>query len=195
MFLKNRREENSEVCGQLISLGGTKMEDGRTWGHSQVLMSRCYKITNSSIELDKMTRIKSFQITSSHNNTTCSGSSTPRLMNAAYIDLEPAESSVLKAVIYGGQSADTGLTSDEIVMIQGTIIEDINKAKISVTRYAAAHTYYTEYRVPEGWPDGEHLVQVGEIPESRTGSKLSFLKKIGTSDLLVSIGGHSKQKS
>ena len=114
-------------------------------------------------------------------------------MNAAYIDLEPAESSVLKAVIYGGQSADTGLTSDEIVMIQGTIIEDINKAKISVTRYAAAHTYYTEYRVPEGWPDGEHLVQVGEIPESRTGSKLSFLKKIGTSDLLVSIGGHSKQ--
>jgi hypothetical protein len=115
-------------------------------------------------------------------------SSTPRLKNVACIDLEAAESSALKAIIFGGQSADTGLTLDEIIMIQGTIIEDINKAEIVVTRYPSS-----EYRIPEGWPDLQHLVQVGEIPESRTGSKLSFLKKIEIFDLLVSIVGHSKQ--
>ena len=32
MFLKNHQVQGSEVSGQLISLGGTKMENGRTLG-------------------------------------------------------------------------------------------------------------------------------------------------------------------
>ena len=192
MFLKNHQTVNSEVSGQLISIGGTKMEDGRTWSHSQVLFSRGFQVTNSGINLEKLTHLKSFQVTSSHKNKTSSGSSTPRLMNAAFCDLETPESSEIKAVIYGGQSVDSGLTSDEIVIIKGTITKDISKADIDVTRFPAAHTHYTEFRVPANWPDGRDLVQVGEIPEGRTASKLSFLKQIGSSDLLVSVGGHSK---
>ena len=192
MFLKNHQVQGSEVSGQLISLGGTKMEDGRTWGSSQDLMSRSFKITNSSIDLGKLSTLKSFQITASHKNRTSSGSSTPRLMNAAACDLENETSTEIKAILYGGQSVDNALTSDEIVLIQGTICEDLSKAKIDVTRYPAYHNHYTEFGVPQGWPDGSHLAQSGEIPEGRTGSKLSFLRKSGSSDLLVSIGGHTK---
>ena len=193
MFLKSRVSENTSLSAQLISVGGTKMEDGRTWSHSQDLMSRMIQITDTSLELGKLTHLKSFQVTSSHKNKTCTGSSTPRLMNAASCDLEPSESTSLRSILYGGQSVDSGLTSNEIVMISsGKLEEDISQSKIDVTRYPAVHEHYHEFGIPAGWPDGQHLVQLGDIPEGRTGSKLSFLRKAGSSDLLVSIGGHSK---
>ena len=180
------------VTGQLISLGGTKMEDGRTWGHSQDLMSRTFKITDTSIDLDKLTSLKSFQITASHKNRTSSGSTTPRLMNSAACDLEPPESSQVHAILYGGQSVDNGLTSDEIVLIKGTVDEDISVSKIEVTRYPSFHHHYSEFGIPAGWPDGSNLVQVGDVPEGRTGSALTLVRKVGSSFLLASIGGHSK---
>ena len=192
MFLKNHIITDTEVSGQLVSLGGTKMEDGRTWGSSQDLMSRTFSISNENIELGNLTSLKSFQVTSSHKNRTCSGSSIPRLTNAASCDLEPPESNTLRVIMYGGQSVDTGLTSDILVKIEGEVTEDIGNASIDVTRYPSAHKHFTQFEVPAGWPDGSHLVQLGEIPEGRTGSRLNLLKKIGSSDLLVSIGGHSK---
>ena len=192
MFLKNHVVNEGEVSGQCISLGGTKMEEGRTWGSSQDLMSRNFKISNSSLEMEKLSSLKSFQIPSSHKNRTCSGSSTPRLMNAAAIDLEPTNLSHLRVVMYGGQSADTGLTSDEIVVIEGEVTENIGDSKIEVTRYPAFHSHFSEFQVPLNWPDGSHLVQVGDVPEGRTGSALTFVRKVGSSDLLASIGGHSK---
>ena len=192
MFFKKFKTDGVEVCGQMLSLGGTKMEEGRTWGQSQDLMSRTIRLTNSSLEVGKLSHLKSFHVTSSHKNRTSSGSSTPRLMNAASCDLEPQESSEIRAVIYGGHLVDTGLTSDEIVVIKGKVIEDMSKATIDVTRYPACHKHYTEFNIPAGWPDGSHLVQLGEVPEGRTGSKLSHVRKCGSSDLLISVGGHSK---
>ena len=180
------------MSAQLISVGGTKMEDGKTWGHSQNLMSRTLKITDTSLELGNLTHLKSFAVTASHKNKTSSGSSTPRLMNAASCDLAPPESTGLKSILHGGQSVDSGLTSDEIVLICGELVEDISKSKIDVTRYPAAHQDYFEYGIPAGWPDGQHLVQLGDVPEGRTGSKLSLFRQIGSSNLIVSIGGHSK---
>ena len=112
MFLKNHDSTPDEVSGQLISLGGTRMEDGRTWGYSQDLMSRTFKISDSNIVLDKLTSLKTFQVTSSHKNSTSKGSSTPGLTNAAFCDLEPPTSNIIRAIVYGGQKVDTGLTSD-----------------------------------------------------------------------------------
>ena len=192
MFLKNHLVGGDDVRGQLISLGGCKMEDGRTWGHSQDLMSRTFQFSSSYLEVGKLSSLKGFQVTSSHKNRTSSGSSTPRLINAASYDAEPPTSKCLKAIIYGGQSVDSGLTSDEIVVIEGEIDEDISKSNIKVTRYPAYHTHYEEFQIPEGWPDGSHLAQVGQIPNGRSGSGLSLVRKIISSNLLVSIGGHSR---
>ena len=192
MFLKNHKVQGNQVTGQLVSLGGTKMEDGRTWNHSRDLMSRTFEITDASAELGKLSTLKSFQVTSSHKNRTCSGSTTPRLMNASYVDLEGPESGILKAVLYGGQSVDTGLTSDYIIMIEGVLESDISKCNMDVTIYPASHTHYYEFGVPEGWPDGSHLVQLGNVPEGRTGSGLSILRHVGSAVQLVSIGGHTR---
>ena len=109
------------------------MEDGRTWGHSSVIMCRKIQVSNTSMELRKLSNLKSFQVTASHKNTTSSGSSTPRLMNAASCDLENPESNLLRGVLYGGQSVDTGLTSDTLVLIQGQVEDEISKSKIEVT--------------------------------------------------------------
>ena len=193
MFLKNHDSTPDEVSGQLISLGGTRMEDGRTWGYSQDLMSRTFKISDSNIVLDKLTSLKTFQVTSSHKNSTSKGSSTPGLTNAAFCDLEPPTSNIIRAIVYGGQKVDTGLTSDEVIKIEGEIHENINESSIDITRYPAEHKHYSQFGVPAGWPDGSHLVQLGDIPTSRTGSRLSFVRKIGSSDLLISIGGHCKE--
>ena len=191
-FLKNRICDENKVTASLLSLGGTRMEDGRTWGHSNVIMCRKIQVSNTSMELRKLSNLKSFQVTASHKNTTSSGSSTPRLMNAASCDLENPESNLLRAVLYGGQSVDTGLTSDTLVLIKGEVEDEISKSKIEVTQYPSSHQHYTEFGIPRGWPDGSHLVQLGEVPEGRTGSKLSFFRKHGSSDMLVSIGGHCK---
>ena len=112
MFLKNHIITDTEVSGQLVSLGGTKMEDGRTWGSSQDLMSRTFSISNENIELGNLTSLKSFQVTSSHKNCTCSGNSMPRLTNTASCDLEPPESNTIRVNMYGGhcgQSVDKTL--------------------------------------------------------------------------------------
>ena len=39
MFIKNKLVSGTDVRAQLISLGGTRMEDGRTWGMSNTLMN------------------------------------------------------------------------------------------------------------------------------------------------------------
>ena len=61
MFLKNHVVNEGEVSGQCISLGGTKMEEGRTWGSSQDLMSRNFTISNSSLEMEKLSSLKVFR--------------------------------------------------------------------------------------------------------------------------------------
>ena len=115
------------------------------------------------------------------------------MTNAAFFDLEPPTSNIIRAIVYGGQSVDSGLTSDEVIKIEGVVHENINESSIDVTRYPAKHMHFSEFGVPAGWPDGSNLVQLGEIPTSRTGSRLSLVKKIGSSDLLISIGGHCKE--
>ena len=44
----------TDVRAQLISLGGTKMEDGRTWGMSNTLMSRTVDISEDALELGEL---------------------------------------------------------------------------------------------------------------------------------------------
>ena len=46
-------------------------------------------------------------------------------------------------------------------MIQGYVEENVSSSEIDVTRYPTEHVHYTEFGVPEGWPDGSHLFGSG----------------------------------
>ena len=88
MFLKNAAIVGNNVKGQMVSLGGVRMQDGCTWKTASTLVSRTIKITDDCLDLGQLSTLKSFQITSSHNNRTTSGSVIPLLTNAATVDLQ-----------------------------------------------------------------------------------------------------------
>ena len=79
MFLKNAVIVGDNVKGQMVSLGGVRMQDGRTWKTASTLTSRTIDITDDCLDLGQLTTLKSFQITSSHNNKTTLGSVIPLL--------------------------------------------------------------------------------------------------------------------
>ena len=51
-------------------MGGTRMEDGRTWNMASTLVARTLEIEDDSLELGDLTSLKPFQITASHKNKT-----------------------------------------------------------------------------------------------------------------------------
>ena len=76
------------------------------------------------------------------------------------------------------------VTSDEIIIIEGTVEENLNSSKLDVTRYPARPLRFEEFAVPAGWSDGSELVQQGDVPTGRTGHTLSILRQDGGSTLL-----------
>ena len=123
--VKNVTNNNNTVSGQLISLGGTRMEEHRTWGFSQDLMSRTFEITEETVNIGEIKTLKSIQLTSSHKNRTTKGSVIPKLMNPSYVDLEPPDSNKLDLIIYGGQYVDRCTTSSETSTTSSEIINYI----------------------------------------------------------------------
>ena len=192
MFVKNKHIEEDSLRAQLVSLGGARMSDSRTWSMASTLMSRTLKISEDGLVLGDLTVLKSFQITSSHKNKTSKGSVTPNLINAGAVDLEPEESFLMNVIIYGGQFTDKVVTSDDIISITGMVNSSINNSNILVTKYPAKDIQYKEFTVPAGWSTGNELVQKGEVPTSRTGAGFSKLWSSDGSHFLLSTGGHSK---
>ena len=192
MFLKNKTVEGDNFHGQLISLGGARMAETRTWSMASTLMSRTIDISEDGLKLGDLSDLKSFQVTSSHKNKTCKGSVTPCLVNAGAIDLEPEESFMMNIIVYGGQFTDKVVTSDEIISIMGNLDGNINNSTVKVTKYPAKELQFTEFTVPGGWSKGSHLVQKGDVPTSRTGAGFSKLCSSDDGSFLLSTGGHSK---
>ena len=193
MFLKNKNVDGDNITGQMINLGGVRMEDGRTWSMSNNLMSRTIDINENRLELGDLTMLKSFQITASHKSKTSKGSVTPALLNAGAVDLEAETSFLLDVILYGGQYTDRVITSDDIIRISGNVSSNLSDSNIYVTQYPAKHMEYSELVIPGGWSRGSELVQKGDVPTSRTGAGFTKLRTSDGSTVILSTGGHSKQ--
>ena len=98
--VKNLTYDDDTISGQLISLGGTRMEEQQTWGFSQDLMSRSVEITRKNVNIGEIQTLKSIQLIASHKNRTTLGSVIPKLMNPSYVDLEAPESNKINLVIH-----------------------------------------------------------------------------------------------
>ena len=189
MVVKNQKEEQGTISGKFISLGGIRMEDGRTWGMADDLVARTITVSDTSVEVGPVTVLKLLQVTASHKNKTSRGSVTPKLLNAAYVDMKDPSSDELELVIYGGQKVDLLRSSSDVVVIKGELTHDnMSDEKLDVTQFPTKKPTFEEFKIPAGWSDGQNLVQKGEIPEGRMGAKMS---KIRENDLIVT-GGHCK---
>ena len=79
-----------------------------------------------------------------------------------------------------------------MITIKGTVTENLNDSDIDITRHPVEDMHYAEFQVPDGWNDGSHLVQQGEIPTSRTGHCFTKFKVCDGSVQILCSGGHSK---
>ena len=59
----------------------------------------------------------------------------------------------MKVIICGGQFADRIITSDEIIIIKGTVGKNMNVSKLDVIIYPAKPFSFEEFVVPAGWTD------------------------------------------
>ena len=144
----------------------------------------------NNVELGPVSILKSVQITASHKNKTCRGSVTPKLTNSAYVDMKASSSEEMELIIYGGQKVDLIRSSNEVIVIKGKLIhENIKDNKVDVTKYVTLKPTFEHFKIPAGWSDGENVLQKGDIPEGRTGARMSLIKD----NLLMVTGGHCKR--
>ena len=103
-FVKNRSVVGSKAKAQILTVGGARREDGRTWKTASTIMSRTIEIDNDGLNLGELTHLKSIQLTSSHKNKTTKGSVLPCLTNSAGVDLSSPVFDELDIIIYEGSS-------------------------------------------------------------------------------------------
>ena len=148
-FIKElRNHEEGGVC-KFLSLGGSRMQEVRTWGHASELFSRSLSWTNESFDVGDLTRLNSFQVTTSKARTS-KGSVTIPLHGAAFVDMEPETSSNFHILITHGQNLETFTTNDSILVMKG----DAGLNNVTVTKWLPESVEYRQFTIPEGWSDG-----------------------------------------
>ena len=186
-ILKGLKTSESGGAAQYVSLGGSRMDEVRTWGHATELFSRSLAWSTRCFDVGGLIRLGSFQVTTPSARTS-QGSVTLPLHGASFVDLEPESSTEFHLLVVHGQNLETFTTNDSILVMKGDAFLD----NVNVTKWLPEPVQYREFTIPEGWSDGSEFVQVGEVPSSRTGSKLGILKfpdKHDKSYLLLSTGG------
>ena len=102
------------------------MEEVRTWNHASEIFSRNLDWSGKSFDVGDLSRISSFQVTTT-NKRTSGGSVTIPLHGATFVDLEPEESIEFHLIIVHGQNLETFTTNDSILVIKGDACLDTTK--------------------------------------------------------------------
>ena len=129
--LKNVTINGDQISFDLVTLGGVKMEDIRTWTNSNKIFIRNINLDKNRFDCKNLKVVNSFQVTKTTAKT-ASGSAIPELITPSYVDLEPQESNLIHLIVYGGQKVDMYETNDDIIIIKGPA--DLSK-DIDVTLY------------------------------------------------------------
>ena len=186
-FVKGHKSHGEENFAQIVSIGGSRMDEVRTWGHASELFTRSLEWSEQSFEVGDLDRLNSFQVTTTKKRTS-KGSVTLPLHGATFVDFEPESSNIFHILVAHGQNLETFTTNDSIMIMKG----DANLENVTVTKWLPDVFQYREFDIPEGWSDGSEFLQRGKVPSSRTGSKLGILKEPCREDsnfVLLSTGG------
>ena len=89
-FLKGKTTDGAAGEAFLVSLGGARMQESRTWKTASELFARKLSWSSGNFVLGDLQRLQSFKVTTSSNKVKkCSGSVTASLFGATFVDLEP----------------------------------------------------------------------------------------------------------
>ena len=172
----------------LLSLGGVRMQESRTWKFANELFCRNVSWSSDKVVVEELLRLKSFQVTTP-NGRTASGSVIPPLSGSSVVDLEPEESDKFHLIIVFGEDVERFTSNECLIEITGSVGDRLDA---DATKWLPRKINYSEFTIPEKWSDGSQFVQNGQVPVTRTGAQVRVLKRLDHSATLLCTGGVSK---
>ena len=189
-FLKEKVCDGTTGKAKLVTLGGARMQETRTWKFAAELFCRNFCWSSGAFVLDDLLRLKCFQVTTTSART-CTGSVTTPLFGATFVDLEPEESNKFHLIIAFGEDVERFVSNSSILEVKGTVDDD--KIEADVTKWLPEKVVYTEFRPPADWSDGSEFVQKGDVPKPRSGAQIGILSRPDpNSALILCTGGVCK---
>ena len=171
--LKCKNIDGAAGQGSMLSLGGVRMQESRTWKSASILFSRSFSWSSEDFVLGDLQRLNSFQVTTSKKRTS-TGSVTAPLFGASVVDLEPTDSNDFHLLIAFGQDVEKFCSNNYLFEMKGSLRG--NSIVADVTKWLPEKFNYREFEKPSSWSDGSEFVQKGEVPFVRSGAQLGILK-------------------
>ena len=187
-FVKNKYCDGHSGRASILTLGGVKMQESRTWKYASELFCRNLSWSSDGVVVENFLRLKSFQVTTT-NARTATGSVTPPLYGSTFVDLEPEESCKFHLIIVFGEDVERFTSNNFIIEVKGSVGDRINA---DVTKWLPKKIVYSEFKVPEQWSDGSQFVQSGDVPVTRSGAQIGVLHQTDISSTILCTGGVSK---
>ena len=170
-FLKGNFRDGECGRASMVSLGGVRMQDSRTWKNASEIFSRNFSWASGAFLVGDLDRLKSFQVTTTKARTS-HGSVTAPLFGATFVDLEPKESKDFHLLVAFGEDVERFCSNSYIFEVKGSIGD---KIEADVTKWLPEKLVFREFEKPRGWPDGSEFVQKGVVPTARSGAQIGIL--------------------
>ena len=187
-FIKRKVCEGESGRASILTLGGVRMQESRTWKYASELFCRNLSWSSEGVVFEDLQRLKSFQVTTTKSRT-ATGSVTPPLFGSKFVDLEPEESDRFHLIIVFGEDVERFASNSLLIEVKGSVGD---KIEADVTRWLPKKMDYSEFTVPEQWSDGSQFVQTGQVPVTRTGAQIGVLNQADLSATILCTGGVSK---
>ena len=104
-FLKRKVSEGGAGKASIVTLGGVRMQESRTWKYASELFCRNISWSSDAFVVGDLKRLKSFQVTTTKART-ATGSVLAPLFGPTFVDLEPEESDSFHLLITFGEDVE-----------------------------------------------------------------------------------------
>ena len=104
--------DGSQGAAKFVSIGGSRMEEVRTWNHAGEIFSRALDWSGNSFDVGDLSRLNSFQVTST-NKKTSKGSVTIPLHGAKFVDFQTETSNEFHLLVAHGQQNPKKISKQE----------------------------------------------------------------------------------
>ena len=132
--------DGSQGAAKFVSIGGSRMEEVRTWNHAGEIFSRALDWSGNSFDVGDLSRLNSFQVTST-NKKTSKGSVTIPLHGAKFVDFQTETSNEFHLLVAHGQQNPKKISKQEERM------QRCSKGRVSIKK---KHIFFMEFSIMWG---------------------------------------------
>ena len=184
-FLKELKNDDGQTKFYLIFHNGVLWKHGRSWDFAEDWFNLSIEVDSSSISTEKLLHVQAFHTTTKPAGLAMEECSTSMgFVQSAAADLTDPDSDDFTFLVFGGQSTETGTSSNRLEVVTGPI--DFC-GPLKCTAYRSEPRDYKELKLGIDFCAADDNVQTGEVPSSRCGHSLDKLAE----NLIICVGGLS----